>query len=65
MNKFIMSQNANYSRGTLANEALKWKNSKKIACFFNVAILQRPNFNKVYHHDELLASCVSLTFDSG
>ena len=59
MNEFIMSQNANYSRGTLANEALKRKNSKKkIACVFNVAILQRPNF-KEYHHDELLASCVS------
>ena len=32
---------------------------KKIAWFFNVVILQCPNFNKVYHHDELLASCVS------
>ena len=61
MNEFIMSQNANYSGGTLANEALKWKKSrkKKIAWFFNVAILQRPNFNKEYHHDELLESCVS------
>ena len=32
---------------------------KKITWFFNVAILQRPNFNKEYHHDESLASCVS------
>ena len=35
------------------------KIGKKIACFFNFAILQRPNFNKEYYHDELLASCVS------
>ena len=56
MNEFIMSQNANYSRGTLANEALKCKIRKNS---MNVAILQRLNFNKEYHHDELLASCVS------
>ena len=60
MNEFIMSQNANYSGGTLANEALNGKNrKKKITWFFNVAILQRPNFNKEYHHDESLALCVS------
>ena len=50
-----MSKIANYSSGTPAKEGLKCKIPHKSAWFFDVAILQLPNFNKEHHPDELLA----------
>ena len=38
-----------------SDEALKCEICKILAGFFNAAILQRPNFNKKHHLDELLA----------
>ena len=61
MNEFIMSQNANYSGGTLANEALKWKKIKKKknnmilqCCYFTASDVVVLLF---YVHGKHLRSC--------
>ena len=43
------------SKEWTSDEALKCEICKKLAWFINVAILQRPNFNKKHLSDELLA----------